>query len=231
MGALGFEVANADIVTFADHPPVLTVERFDRRMHSSGTWLLRLPQEDFCQALGVTPAKKYEADGGPGIEQLAQVLNGSQNARADLKSLLSSQVAFWLLAATDGHAKNFSIRLFAGGSYALTPMYDVLSAWPIIGNGKNQLAWRNAKLAMALSGRNRHYDLATIMRRHFNATAAKCGWGENAEDIISELLARVEPAIEAVTRQLPPGFPQDVAVAIFEGVRKQVKRLEGQPST
>ena len=231
MGALGFEVANANIVTFSDHPPVLAVERFDRRMHPSGTWLLRLPQEDFCQALGVTPAKKYEADGGPGIEQLAQVLNGSQNARADLKSLLSSQVAFWLLAATDGHAKNFSIRLFAGGSYALTPMYDVLSAWPIIGNGKNQLAWRNAKLAMALSGRNRHYDLATIMRRHFNATAAKCGWGDNAEDIISELLARVEPAIEAVTRQLPPGFPQDVAVAIFEGVRKQVKRLEGQPST
>lgn len=231
MGALGFEVANADIVTFADHPPVLAVERFDRRMHPSGTWLLRLPQEDFCQALGVTPAKKYEADGGPGIEQLAQVLNGSQNARADLKSLLSSQVAFWLLAATDGHAKNFSIRLFAGGSYALTPMYDVLSAWPIIGNGKNQLAWRNAKLAMALSGKNRHYDLATILRRHFNATAVKCGWGENAEDIISELLARVEPAIEAVTRQLPPGFPQDVAVAIFEGVRKQVKRPEEQPST
>ena len=53
----------------------------------------------------------------------------------------------------------------------------------------------------------------------------------DAEDIITELLARVEPAIEAVTRQLPPGFPQDVAVAIFEGVRKQVKRLEGQPST
>ena len=57
MGALRFEVANADIVTFADHPPVLAVERFDRRMHPSGTWLLRLPQEDFCQALGVTPPK------------------------------------------------------------------------------------------------------------------------------------------------------------------------------
>jgi serine/threonine-protein kinase HipA len=84
---------------------------------------------------------------------------------------------------------------------------------------------------MALSGKNCHYELATIMRRHFNATAAKCGWGENAEDIITELLARVEPTIEVVTRQLPPGFPQDVAVAIFEGVRKQVKHLEGQPST
>lgn len=230
MEALGFDVAKADIVTFADHTPVLVVERFDRKMHSSGTWILRLPQEDFCQALGVSPAQKYETDGGPGVERLAQVLSGSQNARADLRTLLASQVAFWLLAATDGHAKNFSIRLQAGGTYSLTPLYDVLSAWPIIGKGKNQLAWRNAKLAMAVSSKNRHYALATIMRRHFNATAMKCGWSENAEDIISELLNRVELAIAVVTRQIPVDFPMDVAESIFEGVRRQAQRLQGQPS-
>lgn len=230
MEALGFDVAKADIVTFADHTPVLVVERFDRKMHSSGTWILRLPQEDFCQALGVGPAQKYEADGGPGVERLAQVLSGSQNARADLRTLLASQVAFWLLAATDGHAKNFSIRLQAGGTYSLTPLYDVLSAWPIIGKGKNKLAWRNAKLAMAVSSKNRHYSLTTIMRRHFNATAMKCGWGENAEDIISELLNRVELAIAGVTRQMPVDFPLDVAESIFEGVRRQAQRLQGQPS-
>jgi serine/threonine-protein kinase HipA len=231
MEALGFDVADANIVTFADHTPVLVVKRIDRKMHSSDTWILRLPQEDFCQALGVSPAQKYEADGGPSVERLAQVLSGSQNARADLRTLLASQVAFWLLAATDGHAKNFSIRLQAGGTYALTPLYDVLSAWPIIGNGKNQLAWRDAKLAMALSGKNRHYALATIMRRHFNATAMKCGWGENAEDIISELLNRVELAIAVVTRQMPVDFPLDVAQSIFEGVRKQAQRLRSQPIT
>lgn len=231
MEALGFDVAKADVVTFADHTPVLVVERFDRKRHPSGTWVLRLPQEDFCQALGVGPAQKYEADGGPGVERLAQVLSGSQNARADLRTLLASQVAFWLLAATDGHAKNFSIRLQAGGAYSLTPLYDVLSAWPIIGAGKSQLAWRNAKLAMAVSSKNRHYALATIMRRHFNATAAKCGWGENAEDIISDLLDRVELAIAAVTRQIPVDFPQDVAESIINGVRKQVQRLQAQPST
>lgn len=230
MEALGFDVAKADIVTFADHTPVLVVERFDRKMHSSGTWILRLPQEDFCQALGVGPTQKYEADGGPGVERLAQVLSGSQNARADLRTLLASQVAFWLLAATDGHAKNFSIRLQAGGTYSLTPLYDVLSAWPIIGKGKNQLAWRNAKLAMAVSNKNRHYALATIMRRHFNSTAMKCGWGEHAEDIISELLNRVELAIAGVTRQIPVDFPLDLAESIFEGVRRQAQRLQGQPS-
>lgn len=230
MGALGFDAAQADIATFADHPPVLVVERFDRKLHPSEKWILRLPQEDCCQARGVNPAIKYEADGGPGIEQLAQVLHGSQNARADLRTLLASQITFWLMAATDGHAKNFSIRLHAGGAYALTPLYDVLSAWPIIGKGKNQLAWKNAKLAMAVSGKNRHYHLATVMRRHFNATAARCGWGENAEDIIGELLAKVDGSIEAVAKQLPPGFPEDVATAIFEGMRTQARRLQEQPS-
>lgn len=229
MGALGLDVAQADIVTFADHAPVLVVERFDRKLHASGTWILRLPQEDFCQAVGVSAARKYESDGGPGIERLAQVISGSQNARTDLRTLMASQVVFWLLAATDGHAKNFSIRLQAGGAYALTPLYDVLSAWPVIGSGKNQLDWRNARLAMAVSGKNRHYELATILRRHFNATAARCGWGANAEDILEELLARVEPAIAAVTRLMPAGFPHDVAEAIFGGVRQQVRRLQAQP--
>lgn len=231
VGALGFDVAKADIATFADHPPVLVVDRFDRKPHPSGKWILRLPQEDFCQALGVNPAVKYEADGGPGIEQLAQVLHGSENARADLRTLLASQITFWLMAATDGHAKNFSIQLYTGGKYALAPLYDVLSAWPIIGNGKNHLAWKNVKLAMAVSGKNRHYNLATIMRRHFNATAARCGWGETAEDIIGELLAKVDDVTESVSKQLPDGFPEDVATAIFEGMRNQAKRLQEQPAT
>lgn len=230
MQALGFDVARADIATFADHAPVLVVERFDRKPHPHEPWILRLPQEDFCQALGVSPALKYEADGGPGVEQLAQVLHGSQHARADLSTLLASQVAFWLMAATDGHAKNFSIRLHSGGAYALAPVYDVLSAWPIVGNGKQQLAWKNARLAMAVSGRNRHYHLASVMRRHFNATAARCGWGESAEDVIGELLSKVESAIDTVEGRLPEGFPQEVADAIFKGMRAQAKRLQEQPA-
>lgn len=230
MGALGFDVARADITTFADHAPVLVVERFDRKPHPSRPWLLRLPQEDFCQALGVAPALKYESDGGPGVEQIAQVLLGSQNARADVRTLLASQIAFWLMAATDGHAKNFSIQLHAGGAYTLAPLYDVLSAWPIIGNGRNQVALKNTRLAMAAAGKNRHYHLTTIMRRHFNATAARCGWGDSAEDIIDDLLSKVEGAIDTVSNQLPEGFPDDVAAAIFKGMRGQAKRLREQPA-
>lgn len=229
MDALGFQVAHADIVKFADHPPVLVVERFDRKLHTSGQWLVRLLQEDFCQVLGVSPHQKYEADGGPGVLHIAQVLSGSEHARGDLRTLLASQITFWLLAATDGHAKNFSIHLRAGGRYALTPMYDVLSAWPIMGKKGDQLPLQNAKLAMAMMGHNRHYHLAAIMRRHFNHTAARCGWGDDAEDIIQELLDRVEPAIAAVEKQLPTDFPEPVAVAIFAGMRSQAKKLREQP--
>jgi serine/threonine-protein kinase HipA len=112
----------------------------------------------------------------------------------------------------------------------MTPLYDVLSAWPIIGHGKNQLAWKSARLAMAVSGKNRHYHLSNILRRHFNATAARCGWGDHAEDIIGELLAKMDGAIETVARQLPSGFPDDVASAMFEGMRAQARRLQEQPA-
>lgn len=73
-------------------------------------------------------------------------------------------------------------------------------------------------------------ELATILRRHFNATAARCGWGVSAEDILAGLLDRVEPAIAAVASQMAKDFPQDVAEAIFEGVRKQAQLLGEQPA-
>lgn len=68
------------------------------------------------------------------------------------------------------------------------------------------------------------------MRRHFKATAARCGWGDTAEDIVGELLAKMEGAIDTVATQLPQGFPEDVATAVFEGMRAQARRLHEQPA-
>jgi len=84
---------------------------------------------------------------------------------------------------------------------------------------------------MSVSGKNRHYALATIMRSHFNSTAAKCGWGADAEDIINELLDEVEPAIATVENLLPDGFPEDVATSILTGISLQARELRNQPST
>ena len=99
----------------------LVVERFDRKLASNGNWYIRLPQEDFCQATGTPPDLKYESDGGPGIAGILEVLRGSERAAADRSNFMRTQLLFWVLAAIDGHAKNFSIFLLLGSAYRLTP--------------------------------------------------------------------------------------------------------------
>ena len=124
---------------------VLVVERFDRRLALSRDWWIRLPQEDLCQATATPPGQKYQADGGPDIPDLMSLLLGSREARSDRRTFFAAQILFWLLAAIDGHAKNFSIFIEAGGRFSLTPLYDVISAYPVMGaRGKSTGASRSA---------------------------------------------------------------------------------------
>lgn len=224
LAEFGLPVARTAILHFGGQK-VLGVERFDRQMHPSGKWIMRLPQEDFCQALGVPPHLKYESDGGPGLADLAAVLRGSERAEEDLTTLLTSQVLFWLMAAPDGHAKNFSIRLLPAGRYALTPFYDVMSIWPIEGGGANQYSLHKARLAMAVLGKNKHYRFSDVQRRHFNSTAAKCFLRADAEHVIESVLARTTGAVEAVAARLPSGFPDRVAATIFAGIERSARQL------
>lgn len=204
---------------------VLVVERFDRSLHTSGNYWLRLPQEDFCQATGTPGGMKYESDGGPGIVEIAKILQGSEARDEDLATLMRAQLLFWMLAATDGHAKNFSLRLLAGGRYRLTPLYDVLSAWPIVGKGPKHLDENKLRLAMALHGKNTHYRLREIQHRHFNDTAQRCGAGEAMESIIADVVQRTPSVIDRLTSIVPANFPADVFESITAGLRKSAKRL------
>jgi len=229
LAAYGLPVATCGMGRFGAQK-ALVVERFDRQLHPGGAWWMRLPQEDFCQALAVPPHAKYEADGGPGIETLAAVLRQSVEARADLELLMSAQILFWMLAAVDGHAKNFSLRLLSEGRYRLTPLYDVMSAWPVVGKGPNQFSWHRLKLAMAVSGNNRHYLLKDIQRRHFNATAPRCLWAPTAEPLIERLLAATPCVIEQVKSEIPAGFPGLVAERVLGGLAESAHRLEAMPA-
>jgi serine/threonine-protein kinase HipA len=130
----------------------LIVERCDRRLHASGSHWLRLPMEDLCQATGTPPEQKYENQGGPGMVAIAALLAQSAQAAEDLRCFFQAQVLFWMLRAIDGHAKNFSLFLLPGGSYRLTPLYDVLSAWPVIGKAAGQWPEQELRLAMAWHG-------------------------------------------------------------------------------
>ncbi len=224
LAALGLPVAKAEMAHFGAQK-ALVVERFDRRRGDGGKRILRLPQEDFCQALGVPVERKYESDGGPGIADCLKVVAGSDSAADDARTFLCAQLAFWLLAATDGHAKNFSLHLHQGDRYRLTPLYDVLSVWPVIGKGANHIPWPRARLAMALRSKNAHYRLAEIQARHWFELARKSGV-DGAWPAMVDLVARVTDAIEAVTPGLPRGFPQAVAARIFEGMQAQARAFE-----
>jgi serine/threonine-protein kinase HipA len=226
----GMAVPRTAILRFGEQK-VLGVERFDRRMHSSGRWLMRLPQEDFCQALGRPSHLKYESDGGPGMVDLAKILGQSVVSQDDLATLLKAQLLFWMLGAPDGHAKNFSIFLLARGRFRLTPLYDVMSIRPVEGNGQNQFSRHDVKMAMAVVGKNRHYKFKEIQRRHFNAMAQKCQYGSDAEPLIQAILEATSRVIDAVAARLPPGFPAVVSDRILAGLAKAARALEAMPRT
>src|SRR3990167_7575369 len=218
----GLPVATAEILYF-DLVKVLSVERFDRRWSKDETWLMRLPQEDFCQALGYSPNLKYEADVGPGIVEILKLLRYSSNPD-DQAVFFCSQIVFFLLAAIDGHAKNFSIFIEPQGRYRLTPLYDIISAFPLI--KAKQLQSKKIKMAMALIGKNKHYVWESIQRRHFISTAKAAQFSpEIAEQLIQKISNQVESVIEAVRSALPNKFPKPIADAIFSGMRTANKRL------
>ncbi|NHZ67077.1 type II toxin-antitoxin system HipA family toxin [Massilia sp. CCM 8694] len=222
----GLPTANAEIATFGSQR-VLVVERFDRALSANGKQLFRLVQEDFCQATGSSPLVKYENEGGPGLQQMFTLLQQSQQAVADMRTLMASQLLFWMLRAPDGHAKNFSIQLLAGeGRFKLTPIYDVMSAYPVIGAGPNQWADQDIKMAMALLGKNRHYLARSITRRHFNSTAKKVAYGDSAEPLLQDFIARTPAVVEKVRADLPAGFSEKVADKILSGLLDAASALE-----
>ncbi len=231
LAAYGLPAAKAEIATFGGQR-VLVVERFDRTRSASTGQLLRLVQEDFCQATGTSPLAKYENEGGPGLREIATLLRQSVRAEEDLRILMASQILFWMLRAPDGHAKNFSIQLLAGaaGRFHLTPLYDVMSALPVIGEGPNQWSAQEIKLAMAVLGKNRHYLAHTIQRRHFNSTARQLGVGADVEALLEDLVSRTPGVIAEVQRQLPPGFSQKVADSVLGGLAQSARRLEAMPA-
>lgn len=224
--ALGLPTADSAITDFAG-TRVLVIERFDRTWTTDGR-LLRIPQEDCCQALSVPLSRKYESEGGPGICSLLEFLKGSDEPEKDQVMLFKAQIVFWLLAATDGHAKNFSIRLAPGGRFRLTPLYDILSAQPNADAG--QIPKNRMKLAMAV-GENRHYRVDTLNGRHFLQTADRCGLQrKRAEAIIEELAETGSSQIEAALADLPKGFPADIAEAISKGAQNRLTSLAQRDS-
>jgi serine/threonine-protein kinase HipA len=211
--ALDLPVAKTQIVDFAG-TCALVIERFDREWTKGGR-LLRVPQEDCCQALSVPPSRKYQSDGGPNMVEIFELLKASDDPAYDHLVFLKAQIAFWLLGAIDGHAKNFSIFLYPGGGFQLAPLYDVMSAQNL--QDKKQIQRKEMKLAMSV-GNSRHYHIHQIQPRHYRQTADRAGLPDGMADMALDQIADALPgAIEIVCAALPSGFPADVRDSIASG--------------
>ncbi len=222
---LGLNVPDAEIIK-AGRVRALAVKRFDRRWNTERTVLLRLPQEDMCQTFGLPSSVKYESDGGPGIAQIMAFLMGSSEALKDRYDFMKFQVFQWLIGATDGHAKNFSVFIQAGGSYRLTPFYDIISAFPVLGGTGIHIS--DLKLAMGLNAsKGKKTAIDKIYPRHFLATAKVLKFPEvQMHEILSDFARMIPAALDNVKNSLPTDFPENVVTA----VETNVLRLHGRLS-
>jgi serine/threonine-protein kinase HipA len=150
---------------------------------------------------------------------ILKLLRGSRVSKQDRVHFYKVQILFWILAATDGHAKNFSLFHEKDGMYRMTPIYDVLSAWPIIGKGSDRLSWHDTKLAMAFRAKKKHYKLKDISPKHFFDVADKLGLGDQVVGIIDDMMMATPKVLKDVEAMLPIDFPPQVSEPILKGLK------------
>lgn len=144
----GLPAANASYQLFEDEPSVI-VERYDRVRSPEGN-VVRLHQEDVCQALGVLPDNKYADHGGPSTPQVLALLKRTGAAAQENVGLFIAMLFFnYLIGAPDAHAKNYSLLLDGEQPPRLAPLYDVASVLPYVGPHER------VRLAMSIGGENR----------------------------------------------------------------------------
>lgn len=215
---LGVKATNAEVHMFGEMP-VIVLERFDRVWRDRV--LYRIPQEDICQALSIPPMRKYQADGGPSISDVLDFLNGAAEPRKERFKFLKAQVVFWLLAAIDGHAKNFSVFLTPEG-YRLTPVYDVMSADPY-----PEFTPENVRMVMAV-GDSQHYRLDRILPEHFYQTGIQSGIGkDDMDELFSQLTDRLYGALsKAGDLAAKSGIPQKTSDCILQGIERRAQLIQ-----
>lgn len=213
-GELGLPVARSEVRRFGDEPAIV-LARYDRafsadvpgtsRKFARSEPVLRLHQEDLCQALGVRPTLKYQNEGGPSPAAIVEVLrNHSATPVEDVATFVDSLALNWLIAGTDAHAKNFSLLHGAGGRVRLAPLYDLASALPY-----PDLNPRRIQLAMKVGS---EYRLSKIGRRHWLALA-------------HELRLPPEATLDkvaALARALTAALPRIMKTLAAEGIRHPI---------
>jgi serine/threonine-protein kinase HipA len=192
--ACGLVVPNSSVERFRDEIAIV-IERYDRVIIARQR--LRVHQEDMCQAVGLHPTSKYENEGGPGVRWIVELLQqNSSAADEDVQTFLDAIAFNWLIAGTDGHAKNYALLLGGQGEVRLAPFYDLASVLPY-----RNVNLAKAKLAMKIGG---EYRLSNIGLKQ---------WRRLAEDLRVD-----EGALIARVQAMAAGHPDLIAA-----IRKEVE--------
>lgn len=213
--ALGLSVAKSEVLHFGQEAAIV-VERYDRVLIQQK--LMRVHQEDSCQALGVHPAKKYQSDGGPDMIKLMELMNRSSQPVQDRRRLMEALVYNYLIIGTDAHAKNYSLLLGRDSQVRLAKLYDIASFLPYAARRKD------CRFAMKIGS---YYKDAQIQPRHFEKTARACEFSS------SELLQMVrnqaeklpDAAGEIMHSMAEQGVTHPILDELVEGLGLRAKQV------
>lgn len=206
---LGLPVAETKVMQF-EKEIAIVIERYDRLF--SGNHIVRVHQEDICQARGILPTKKYQSEGGPAAADIVELLRTySTDSGDDLDTFVDALGFNWLIGGSDAHAKNYSLLLAGGPTVRLAPLYDIASILPY-----DDVDLQKMKLAMKIGG---EYTLSLISAREWQkfARETRC----NTDKVIAGL--------NSLAEQLPDAVTSVCATARAEGLDNAIiKRLAAE---
>ena len=216
---LGLPAASSQVMRFNDEIAIV-VQRYDRLQTPNG--LVRVHQEDMCQALGVPPTQKYENEQGPGVKRIVELLREHSGAARDDVGTFLGAVAFnWLIGGTDAHAKNYSVLIGAAGRARLAPLYDLGSILPY-----EEHDYQKLKLAMKLGG---EYRLRDVSWRQWQKLAADLKVDE--DDLLLQvrrMATAVPDAASMIEKKLnQDGITHPLIGRLAACIRKRANEIAG----
>lgn len=217
--AIGIDAAQVTILQSSKRTAI-GVLRYDRRIGRSGQ-LLRLHQEDFAQANGLPPGRKYERGTRPGLDLKTLLETGRHVSATDALALLDQVIFNILVANTDAHAKNYSLILPVGAAPRLAPLYDVSTvlSWPHVAK----------TYAQSIDGKRRRPDM--IAGRHWEAIAREIGYRptdvkNRVQQIVDAMVANRAKITDEVAALL--GAAEGYVVQTAEAVEDNALRMAGR---
>lgn len=182
---IGLQSAKSQVEQIGEHTVFIST-RYDRFALPDGK-LIRLHQEDTCQALGIHPSEKYESDGGPSIPTIMKLLLSAKDGQAARRRFIDAVLFNYLIMGTDAHAKNYSLIYGRGGDFTLAPLYDLSSYLPHVKQRKDM------RLAMCIG---KDYKDQSILKGNFVKLCKECKYPEEqlfnqAREMIKKILVEV----------------------------------------